>query len=87
MSPERAAHINSLLVTAFMVRTGIMEAGVPKLWGITLADCMEASRVMQAAGAATNPDGSKTLTCVVEPSKIPHLYAWVIVAKQDTIVW
>ena len=83
MSPERAHEINGWMVSAFMIREGIMEAEIPDLREITLANAIEATQIVMAAGPTRHADGTQTVHCVVDIAKIPRLFAWAIVARQN----
>lgn len=75
---DRAREINSMIVGAWMVREGLSEQPLPDLSSVTLSECIEASRFVAAAPGRRNPDGSTTMTCFVDPTRIPALYAWTL---------
>lgn len=78
MSQTRAFEINALIVGAWMVRERLSDGAVPDLSSVSLADVIEASLIVAATPPARRDGGGVTLTCHVEPSKIPPLYAWAI---------
>ncbi len=74
----RAFEINSLMVGAWMVREGLSDKPLPDLSGVSLNEAIEASKIVSATPPVRNQDGSSTLTCHVELSRIPSLYAWAV---------
>jgi hypothetical protein len=83
MTLAQAYEINALIVKAWMIREGIMEAEIPDLRKITLAAAVEAAQIVQGAGPTRHADGTQTLHCVVDPTTIPKVFAWAIVARQN----
>ena len=83
MTLERAHEINAWIVNAWMIREGVMEAEIPDLREITLANAVEAAQIVQTAGPTRHADGTQTLHCVVDLAKIPKVFAWAIVARQN----
>lgn len=82
MTPERAFDINALLVQAYMARDGL-GIGVPDLSGVSLDDAIRAAGIVAATPPSRSPDGGQTLTCHVEPARIPRLYVWAINHRQS----
>lgn len=82
MALDRAFEINSMVVGAWMVRSGFSDDAVPDLSQVTLAEAIQASGIVAAAPPTPRPQGGVTLTCHVEPSRIPHLYAWAIATTE-----
>lgn len=78
MRLERALEINRLIVDAWMVREGLLDKLIPDLSGVSLADAIEASQIVAATPAAPREGGGYILTCYVEVTRIPQLYAWAI---------
>lgn len=81
MDTAKAFEINSLIVRAWMVREQLSAGPVPDLCGVSLSDAIEASRIVAATPPERNASGGHTLTCHVEPMRIPRLYAWAITAR------
>lgn len=76
---DRTLWINSLLVEAFMVREGFKPGPPPDVAVFSVADAIAASEAMARdpnLGATRNANGTTTLTCHVEPSRVSALYDW-----------
>lgn len=82
MTSERAEQITKILVTAWMVREGILEGRAPSVRGFSLAEAEEASRLIAVHPGIDNGDGSRTILCCVEPSKVARLYAWAVLQAE-----
>jgi hypothetical protein len=82
MTHDRAFEINALIVGARMVRERLSNAPIPDLTGVSLADAIAASAIVEATPGQRQPDGSTRLTCHVDVSRVPRLYAWAVVASQ-----
>lgn len=85
MTPERAIEINAVMVDCWMIREGLKEPPLPDVTGILPRDAVEASNMMmqEGLGRRRNADGSTTLTCFVEPTRVQSLYAWALATWAD----
>jgi hypothetical protein len=75
---DRAAEVNGRLVRAWMIREGLDAGPVPSLRDVSLAEAIAASETVTARQSEQLPTGESLLTCHVEPSRVPRLYAWTI---------
>lgn len=83
MHIARAFQINASLVTAWMIWNGMERGEVPCLRGISLTDAIEATKLVQADRGMDHSDGTRTITCCVEPTLVPKLYAWAILQTEQ----
>jgi len=84
MPIDRAIQINGLLLDAWMIREGVREGRAPGFLGVTLADCLKATRTIRGIGPTRNADGRETYRCVVDESAIARLFAWAALREQMT---
>lgn len=79
MTPDRAFEINRMIVRAYMVREGLSDDAMPPdLSGVSLAEAIEASKIVAATPPMPLKGGGYTMPCHVEPTRIGPLYAWAI---------
>lgn len=85
MVPYRALSINAAMVEAYMLHEGIKSGEVPDVTWFSPREAAAASVMVRDTGIGRrrNPDGSTTLTCFVEPTKTPSLYAWALAIWAD----
>lgn len=86
MISDRALSINDAMVDAFMVRDGLKDGPVPDVTWFSPREAEAASVMMRDTdiGRRENPDGSTTLTCFVEPTRVRSLYAWALADWADS---
>ena len=83
MDLDRARMINGKLVACYMANKGIVQGQrPPPLTGITLAEALEATRMVGTQPPQRDPDGQKRFELVVAPVELPKLYAWSVLTMQ-----
>jgi hypothetical protein len=80
MTNERAMDINGRLVLAYMVRERLGDNALPDLSDVSLTEAIEASRIAAEMGPKPDPDrpGWNIHHCHVEPTRVHHLWFWVM---------
>lgn len=81
----RALLVNATLLRAYFIREKIKPDKVPDVRWFSPQEAEAASVRMRDTdlGKRVNPDGSTTLTCFVEPTRVTSLYAWALAAWAD----
>lgn len=87
MSVDRALAINAALVNAWMIRERIKPGIVPDVTWFNPREAEAAIGMIRDTGVGRrlNGDGSVTLTCCVDPSRIRALYAWALAESVEEV--
>jgi hypothetical protein len=82
----RALLINAAMVRAFMIRERLQENDVPDVAWFSPQEAEDASVMMRdlGLGRRENADGSTTVSCFVEPTRVRSLYIWALAEWADT---
>jgi hypothetical protein len=85
MTDAHALRINSALVDAYMILERLKPGRVPDVTWFSPIEAEEASTMLRDTGIGRkqNPDGSTSMTCFVEPTRVRGLYAWTLATWAD----
>ena len=79
MTIERAEDINARLVRAYAIRERIQEGDrVPYMGDVSLEEATRATQMIIARGPVKTTDTTTRLTCNIEPTRLPRLFAWIM---------
>ena len=85
MTSAAALAVNDALVGAWMIRERLKDGPVPDVSWFSPREGETASAMMRdtGIGRTKNPDGSTTLRCFVDPTRVRSLYAWALANWAD----
>ena len=83
MDLERAKEINGRLSWAYFVVEGLTDQPMPDLSDVSLADAMEATKLVRDAPHENLPDGGQRVECVLEERAIARILAAAIISPRS----